>query len=206
MNSILERPYRKNLTSRGLIYMGGSEQEITVKNLSITGVLAEFHNESYGGDIKDIFNTLVVSTRHDLYLPELRLAGEVEVVRVDMDGDYILLALEFKYVTYDIDDLFYKRKAYRKSMSDIGHILLSGKYREFTSVNVSVDGLMIRLSEKISVEEGTVTAFEFERLELEGEVRVIWMDFTEDNGTLMGLKYISLNKSEIKGIPRFSYQ
>ena len=41
MNLDLNRPYRKKLMSQGLIYMGEEEQEITIKDLSLTGVLAE---------------------------------------------------------------------------------------------------------------------------------------------------------------------
>jgi len=37
----------------------------------------------------------------DLYLPEMRLNGEAEVVRADMEGDRIMLALEFKNISYD---------------------------------------------------------------------------------------------------------
>lgn len=116
MTMIVERPYRKNLTSIGLIYMSGSEYEITIKNLSIAGVLAEFNSNDFHADIKLLFNTLLISTKHDIYLPELRLAGEAEIVRVDHDNEQILLALEFKQVTYDVDPLMHKRQ---ESIADI---------------------------------------------------------------------------------------
>ena len=152
MNSMLLRPYRKNLTTHGLIFLAGEEQQITIKNISITGVLAQLNSKVGKNDIKDIFNTLLGSTVIDLYLPEMRLAGEVEVIRVDMQDDHILLALEFKNVTYDVNDLLYKRKAYRKNLPGPGHILLNGTYLEFNAVNVSVEGIMIRLTENIHVE------------------------------------------------------
>jgi hypothetical protein len=203
MSLVVERPYRKNLDTKGLIYMGGCEYEITIKNLSITGALAEFHSSNYNSDIKELFNLLMVSTKHDLYLPDLHLAGEVEVVRVDSEGDFILLALEFKHVTYDIDSLLYKRKAYRKSVVDIGQMFLNGEFIDFTSVNVSVDGLMVKLNQKVEVAEGTVTAFVFERLGLEGEAKVVWLDHIDDSRTLIGLQYVNLTKNAIQGVPRF---
>jgi hypothetical protein len=206
MNSQLDRPYRKTLTTHGLIYMGGEELGITIKNLSITGVLAELNNKGQDTDVKDIFNTLLASTIIDFYLPEMRLAGEAEVSRVDMLNDHIFLALEFKTVAYDVDNLLYKRKAYRKNVSGPGQILLDRKYRDFNAVNVSVEGLMIHLDEIIAVEEGTITVLEFKRLELEGEVKVIWVDHTDNSGTLIGLQYIHMEKTPIKGIPRFAPQ
>ena len=205
MNSMLLRPYRKNLTTHGLIYLAGEEQPITIKNISITGVLAQLDSKVGKNDIKTIFNTLLGSTVIDLYLPEMRLAGEVEVIRVDMEDDHIMLALEFKNVTYDVNDLLYKRKAYRKNLPGPGHVLLNGAYLEFSAVNVSVEGIMIRLAETVHVEEGVVTVFEFKRLELEGEVRVIWVEHLSEGGSLMGLQYEHMAKATIKGIPEFAW-
>jgi hypothetical protein len=206
MFSELDRPYRKNIMSHGIIYMGGDEHDIIIKNLSINGALVELHSQNKDMDIRYIFNTLLASTILDIYLPEMRLAGEVEVTRVDMDGDHILIALEFKNMTYDIDQDLNKRKVYRKIMPGVGKILLNDEYREFTAVNVSVEGLMISLSETLTVEAGTITRFEFKRLELEGEVRVIWSDIISDNRTLLGLQYVHMENKAIKGIPRFARQ
>ncbi len=206
MYSDLDRPCRKNLTSHGMIYMGEEEHEISVINISISGVLAELNSNNKDIDIKYIFNSLLVSTIIDLYLPEMRLAGEVEVVRADMEDDHILIALEFKNIAFDIDKDLNKRKAYRKNIPDPGTILLNGEYRDFNAINVSVEGLMICLSEPISVDEGTITQFEFKRLELEGEIRVIWVDPISDGRTLMGLQYVHMEKNAIKGIPRFALQ
>lgn len=203
MNLVLDRPYRKNLMSHGLIYMGGEEQEITIKDLSLTGVLAELKCDQASRDVKDIFIKLSASTTIDLYLPEMRLAGEAEVVRVDMINDHILLALEFKNVVYDVDNQLYKRKVYRKNMVVPGKILLNGEYHEFNTINASVDGLMVNLAESLAVEAGEVTVFEIERLELEGEIKVIWAERSADGGILLGLQYVHMEKTVIKGIPRF---
>lgn len=204
MNLDLNRPYRKNLMSHGLIYMGGEEHEITIKDLSLTGVLAELKSDQVGNDAKEIFNLLSESTVIDLYLPEMRLAGEAEVVRVDMKEDHILLALEFRNVAYDVDNHLYKRKVHRKTLEAPGKILLNGEYRDFNTVNVSVDGLMINLAESIEVEPGIVTVFEFDRLGLDGEIKVVWVERTANGGTLLGLQYVHMEKTEIKGIPRFA--
>jgi hypothetical protein len=205
MSSMLLRPYRKNLTTNGLIYLAGEEQPITIKNISITGVLAQLNSKVGKSDIKGIFNTLLASTIIDLYLPDMRLAGEVEVIRVDLQDDHILLALEFKNVAYDVNDLLYKRKAYRKNLPGTGHILFNGQYLEFNAVNVSVDGIMIRLAETVYVEVGIITVFEFKQLGLEGEIKVIWVEHLSEGGTLMGLQYVHMEKTAIKGIPEFAW-
>jgi hypothetical protein len=149
---------------------------------------------------------LLVSTKIEVYLPEMRLAGEAEVVRADMEDGQILLALEFTNIAYDIEKDLNKRKVYRKNMSSPGKIFLNGEYCDFNTVNVSVEGLMICLNETIAVEVGTVTEFEFKQLALEGQIKVIWVDPISDDRTLMGLQYIYLKNNTIKGIPRFTPQ
>lgn len=206
MYSNLDRPCRKNLTSHGLIYMGEEEHEITVINISITGILAELNSHKKDIDVKYIFKILLTTTIIDLYLPEMRLAGEAEVARVDVNDNRILLALEFKNIAFDIDKHLNRRKTYRKFMPDPGLIFINGEYHEFITVNVSVEGLMIRLAKTISVKEGSITHFEFKRLELSGKAEVIWGDLTSDAETLIGLRYVNLNSDNITGIPRFDRQ
>jgi hypothetical protein len=206
MDAKLDRPCRKNLKSDGWIYMREEEHEITIKNLSINGVLAKLNSIREDIDIKYIFDSLLVSTIIDIFLPEMRLAGEAEVVRVDLEDSQILIALEFKNIAYDIDRDLNKRKVYRKNMPGLGKILLNDEYRDFSTVNISVEGLMICLSEIIFVEEGLITRFEFKQLEIKGEIEVIWIDPISDGRTLIGLQYVHLENKAIKGIPRFAQQ
>jgi len=183
--------------------MGGEEIEISVRNLSITGLLAELDDNIGIHDIKDLFKSVKLSPTIDLYLPDMHLAGEAEIVRADMIDGCIYLALEFRNVSYDVDNVLYKRKAYRKNMTAPGQIIFDGNKYDFNTKNVSVDGLMIHIEEKIEVEEGVVTIFDFKRLQLRGEIKVVWVDYTEDGGTLLGLQYMHMEKEDITGIPRF---
>jgi hypothetical protein len=197
----LERPYRRNLTSNGSIYMGGEERAVTIKNMSITGALAELNSKQGYENIRDIYNVLSASTMIDVRLPEMRLVGGAEVVRVDMDDERTFIAMEFKHIGHDVDNLLYKRKFYRANLAAPGRIFLNDEYWEFTTVNVSADGLMIHLAETIDVEEGLITVFEFEQLELEGQTKVMWINHITDVGTMIGLQYMYIVNTAIDGIP-----
>lgn len=196
--------YRKELASKGLIFLLGVEMEMIVRNVSITGLLGEIEINDQIKDIKNVFEGIKDSTIVDVFLEGLRLAGEAEVVRVDMVENRILIALEFKNISYDVNNLLYKRRAYRKGMTAPGKIEIAGKSYDFMTRNVSVEGLMIRIPEYVSVKEGDTVPFVFERLELSGKIKVIWFSYDEDGGTLMGLQYIYMENAKIKGIPRFS--
>lgn len=198
-----KRSYRKNLTSYGLIYLGRKELEISVRNLSITGLLAEVENNDAISNIKDVFQSIKLSPTIDIYLEEMRIAGEAEIVRADMIDGQVYLAIEFRSVYHNVEDLLYKRKAYRKNMTAPGKIIFNNKKYAFNTKNVSVDGLMIHLKEKIEVKPETVTIFDFKRLQLRGEIQVVWVEYCADGSTLMGLQYIHMEKEDISGIPRF---
>ncbi|MGR8952143.1 MAG: PilZ domain-containing protein [Gammaproteobacteria bacterium] len=179
---------------------------MTVMNLSITGLLVELDQKKGGEeDIEDIFNSLRASTLVDIFIPSMRLAGETEVIRADQRKDKILIALEFKSISYDVEDFIYKRKVYRKRVAGIGRMWLNDAYHDFTAVNASVDGLMIRLNERVAIEKtGATAAFEFEKLGLTGEAEIIWCEHSLENETLIGLRYVHLEQGEPHGLPIFA--
>ncbi len=88
-------------------------------------------------------------------------------------------------------------------MGYCGKILLNNHSYLFSSVNASVDGLMIQLAESVPVLEGTVTQLEIAALNLNGAVKIIWVDVLGETGTLLGLQYLTIQKKDIKGIPQF---
>jgi len=198
-----KRSYRKNLSSHGLIYLAEQELKISVRNLSITGLFAELDANEFISEVDEIFCALTLSVTVDLYLPEMRLAGEADVVRVEKVDGCINFALEFRSLSYDVNNLLYQRKAYRKVIITSGEIVFDNKPYTFLTQNVSVDGVMIHLKESLDVKEGTVTTFEFQKLNLKGEVKVVWVEHEENDSMLMGLKYVLMVQEHIKGIPRF---
>ena len=205
MNAIQQaenRAYRKNLSSYGLIYLGFEEHPIKVINLSLTGFLAELKDKHPGHRIKQIFHNLQSSPRVDIYLPDMRLAGEAEVVRAEITDAGLLIGIEFSNLSYDIDNLLYNRRAYRKNISALGEIIIDESEYVFTSHNVSVDGLMARIARIVQVPIGQQLSFSFKDLELQGEAEVVWIEHDE-NSTLLGLKYLHLERDFIPGVPRF---
>ncbi len=202
-----KRYYRKNLTSQGLIYIADQELEISIRNSSITGLLAELSDNPCLKSMQELFEALKKSPTVDLYLPEMRMVGDAEVVRADLVENHIYIALEFTHLSYDVDNVLYKRKAYRKDLEDKGQIIFSGKKYPFTTRNVSVNGLMIHLEQRLDVKPDTLTIFDFKRLKLRGEIKVVWVEDAEDGGTLMGLEYVHMEKEQahIKGVPKFEH-
>ena len=199
-----KRYYRKKLTSQGLVYIGGEEIEMLVKNLSVSGLFAELSQDSHIQTIPALFDALTVSTHVDFYLPEMRMMGNAQVVRADLIDNRIHLALNFMNISHDAENTLYVRKAYRKDLIAPGQIVFNNQKYTFQTRNVSVAGLMVHFAEKLDVTPDTITIFDFKRLNLRGEIRVVWVKSAEDGGTLMGLEYMHMEKTEIMGIPYFA--
>lgn len=95
-----KRPYRKNVSSTGLLYLGDQTLDIAIKNMSLNGVLAQLENNTVLSNINDVFRAVQQSPLVTIYLPEMQLAGEAEIVRATKEGEHINLALEFRTVSY----------------------------------------------------------------------------------------------------------
>ncbi|MDF1582395.1 MAG: PilZ domain-containing protein [Methyloprofundus sp.] len=198
--------YRKNLNLQGFMFIGGAEHAMQVQNLSITGMLASIHTSLIIQDVRDVFLLLKQSNLVDIFIEKLNLAGEAEISRVEMDGQHILIGLEFKQISYDADSSLYKRKAYRKSITAPGQALIAKNVYEFMTRNVSVEGLMIRIPEHVPVQESMLIEFKFDKLHLHGEAKIAWFEHDDNEGTLLGLEYQHMEKIEIKGIPQFYHR
>ena len=104
--SIQTRSYRRELTSHGILSFNQKKLSVTVKNLSMTGMLAELSDEEDGQNLKNISDKAENSNIIDIQLPEMNLSGTAEIIRFD-EGERTCVALEFKQLTY-------KRKTTRK--------------------------------------------------------------------------------------------
>lgn len=202
MNSPLKRSYRKRLLSHGLIYIDNVEREITVKNISLTGILATLDNIT---DIDRLLPVLSAPSILDIYLPELELSGEAEIVRIENNNRQISLAIKFKDIFHELNHLPYTRKAYRKKLAVPGEIIIYGLSQHFETVNISIDGLMIHLEERLSISEKTIAEFKIPQLDLEGDIKIIWAANATD-GTSLGLQYVNIGQDTKKFVPNFKLQ
>jgi len=199
MTGLVKRAYRKRLSSSGLIYLGFKEYQIQVVNLSLTGLLAQFKANS---SVKDVFRDIQLSPLVDIYLPDIRVAGEAEVVRVDELEEGLQIAIEFRNLSYDVDNLLYNRRAYRKQMTAPGEITSHNAVYEFYTENVSVDGIMAHVDGKMKIDPGAVVHIWFKHLDLGGDCEVVWVESGTET-VLIGLKYLRLERDIVPGVPNF---
>ena len=112
MSTNIQRFNRETVNLKGVIYLNEID-DILVKNISITGMLAELDQKKDGeNDIRNIFNSLKASTIVDFFIPSKRMAGKAEVTRADVSQNKILLGLEFKSMLYNAEDFIFRGPPY----------------------------------------------------------------------------------------------
>jgi hypothetical protein len=195
------RAYRKSLTSLGQIFLGEQEYGIRMLNLSLTGVLAELKYDANLHNVKDLSDAMKVSSVIDVYFPEMGMTGEAEIARFTSINSGFQIGMEFRNIAYEIDDLMYRSRAYRKKFAALGRIEFNGRDYAFMTENASVSGLMISMPEQLEIATGQVTRIEFEQLNIHADVEVIWVK-VKMTSTLIGLRYLKID-SDIKAIPKF---
>ncbi|POZ49848.1 PilZ domain-containing protein [Methylovulum psychrotolerans] len=189
-----QRAYRKATHLDGWVYLGGKMRKITIKNLSISGALAVLipENLHVGNDHQQTLKNLSLSKTLDFFLPPLRLSGIAKVVRITITENLqVSFAMAFQELNHSEDKPCFNRKNYRAKITIPGKLFLNGYYFDFMTVNMSVDGLMIRLPIVFGVEQGMVVAFKFPHANLKGQATVIWTMDNENCETLIGLQHIA---------------
>ncbi len=172
MNFIQKRPYRKNISSLGSIAVGDVVQAVTLKNISLTGVLVQLKNNT---DDRDLLSVLANAAALDIQIPDLKIKGQAEVIRVENKKNQISLGLRFKKLLLDSDTAQQKRKFFRKKLTLPGEILIHGHYYGFVSVNVSQKGMLIHLAKAVQIAPGDVSKFRFRQWGVEGKFKIIWI-------------------------------
>ncbi len=201
----VDRDYRQVLTGQALVFIAGEELEVTVRNISLTGLYAELDESRLLKNPDDLVKSLKKNPIIDLLFEKLDFAGEAKATRVERGDGKISIAMEFKNITYGVSTRLYRRNVYRKSFSGTGYIQLNARKIQFKTHNVSVEGLLISIPKRVSVKRNTVAKFIIQQLKLKGKARVIWTEPDEKYGLLLGLQYVNLEKSLLAGkIPTFT--
>jgi hypothetical protein len=196
------RMARETLHGLGWLCIGSVEHQISLLNVSLTGILAELEYNDQVPDYYELLKSLQAAPLIDFYLPDMRLAGEAVVVRVESIKCGFQIGIEFRNLTSNIDELLYKRRVFRKNLIPHGQIFFNDGHYVFNTESVSVYGMVIRILNRIDFEIGRVTRFEFKQLDLQGEVQIIWGD-RDYNSTLLGLQFLHKARGALADVKQF---
>ncbi len=188
------KEYRKSYNSSGQIFIAGELLDFISYDVSVAGICIEVVPGLLLSEISDFEALLKENDLVELYVKDLMLTGEANIVWVKQDKGKILLGLEFRDVMYNAEKLWRTRRFYRSAKAFTGYVVVNDQRVDFTGINVSVDGLAIQLKHGNSqIESGDVIKLLVNEFDIKGLGKVIWVKSLDANTTELGLRYLNLD-------------
>ena len=185
--------YRKKLNSSGQIYLGGVDLEFTGSDISVKGMRIELEPGGLIADINDVNALIKEITVAEIYVSELMLTGEVEIVWVNSEKNKIIMGLEFRDVIYNAKKMWRKRKYYRKQVKEFGHLIVNDNIIDFECRDISIDGMRLYVKNREGLSAGHVVKVVSEALAIKAMAKIIWLnEETDGQGAMLGLRYFTI--------------
>ena len=187
------KEYRKNFNSSGQLHLAGETLEFMSHDVSVNGILIEVKPGRLLASFDDFEKFLKENAKAELFVKDLMLTGEAEVMWVRNEDGKIIMGLEFREVMHNAERLWLKRQYYRKEQAFSGYLIMNNRRIDFEGLNVSVDGLMIYLKESNECfAKGSVTRLFSEALHIKALAKICWVKKEgQGGGIFIGLRYLS---------------
>jgi hypothetical protein len=186
---------RKIFTSSGQLYIAGELLNFIGYDVSVKGLHVEILPGVFLSDAEDFEKLLEENATAEVFVKDLMLTGEVDIVWVNKNDDSIMLGLEFRDVIYNVEKLWHKRRYYRKYKKATGLLFNHDDNQQcaFESINVSTDGMMIHLPEPAGYDlhAGVIVKILSPELNIKTVAKVAWID--SQSKTTLGLRYLQVN-------------
>jgi c-di-GMP-binding flagellar brake protein YcgR len=187
------KEYRKKFSSSGRIYLAGEELDFTSYDVSVKGMRIELIPEGLISNAEDIENLMKEISVAEIYVEELMMTGEVDLVWVNTEDDKITMGLEFRDVIYNAYKLWRKRRFFRKALNESGRMIVDNKSLEFECRDFSVDGMQLYLKDYDAVKIDSVVKLVSETRNVKALAKIIWLNKDEQGeGATLGLRYLQI--------------
>ncbi len=190
------KEYRKSFTSNGSIYLGGEKLYFKGYDISVRGMQIELTQGTLVQNVSDVAQIIESNNTAEIYVDELRLTGEVELIWVREDNDKILIGLEFRDVMHNAEKMWRKRRFYRKKLVKTGSLILQDQEIDFECLDFSIDGMRIGVADQdnTKIQAGADARLISEQLGLEALAKIVWVNRSEEEDQLsLGLRYLEIN-------------
>lgn len=186
------KEYRKNFNAEGQLFVGGETLQLNCYDVSLKGAMVEVSPGELLTSIED-FETLVNEDRQAaVFVAELMLAGEVDVVWVKRERNRIMMGLEFRDVVHNAHKLWRKRRGYRKVEAFTAELFIDKERFSVEGINRSVEGMCLKLAgTHPSIRENAPVKVLVAELGFSALGKVVWVDGNELT-TRFGLQLVAV--------------
>lgn len=187
------KEYRKNFNAAGLLNWGGETLRFNCYDVSVKGVMVEIVPGNFLTQIEDFEALQTEAPRAEVFVEELNLAGEADVVWVKQERGRIMMGLEFQEVVHHASKLWLKRYGYRKTDPFTAELYIGDDHLHVDGINRSARGLCIRTHEHHrDLRVNAAVKMQIPEFGLSAVGKVVWL--TEDaDTTTVGLQILSFD-------------
>ncbi|MBD9356540.1 PilZ domain-containing protein [Methylomonas albis] len=140
------KEYRKNFNAEGQLFVGGETLQLNCYDVSLKGAMVEVNSGDLLTTIQDFEAFLNEDRQAEIFVAELMLAGEVDIVWVKRERNRIMMGLEFHDVVHNAHKLWRKRRGYRKVEAFKAELFIDKERFSVEGVNRSVEGMCLKLA------------------------------------------------------------
>ncbi|MCQ8182376.1 PilZ domain-containing protein [Methylomonas sp. SURF-1] len=186
------KEYRKNFNAEGRLYVGGETLQINCYDVSLNGAMLEVMPGDLLTTIRDFEVMLEQSRRAEIFVAELQLAGEVDIVWVKRDRNRIMMGLEFRDVVHNAQKLWRKRRGYRKAEHFKAELFVDKERFTVDGVDRSVEGMCLKLAGSApAIKLNAPVKVQCPELGLSALGKIVWFDSNEIS-TRIGLQLVTI--------------
>jgi hypothetical protein len=187
------KEYRKNFNSSGQLFIAGELLDFISYDISVKGILVEIQPGSLLAEINDFEALLKEDNLAEIYVKDLMLTGETEIVWVKQDKEKILLGLEFRDEMSSATKMWRKRRYYRSNREFSGYLMIDEKRIDFEGNNVSTDGMGLKLDQiNSALKPGCVVKLMVNGLDVKGIGKIVWVSTVGEDTCILGLRYLTV--------------
>lgn len=187
------KEYRKKFNAAGQLHVGGETLQLNCYDVSVKGAMVEIIPGDLLTSADDFTSLLAENRRAEIFVDDLLLSGEVDIVWVKQDGDKIMMGVEFHNVIHNAHKLWRKRQTYRKEQPFTAELFIDKDRFHVDGINCSTDGICLRMTVKHpSLQPNAFVKLKVKQFGLNALGKIVWIK-DDNESTVLGLRIITLN-------------
>lgn len=186
------KEYRKKLNAAGQLHAGGETLPLNCYDVSVKGAMVEIAPGELLATIEDFEALIGENRRAEIYVEDLMMSGEVNIIWVKQNHNHILMGVEFINVVHNANKLWRKRRSYRKEQPFSAELFVEKDRFQVEGINCSKEGVCLRLAgNHPSLEKDALVKLKVQQFSLNALGKVMWT--SREGGVItLGLQIITL--------------
>lgn len=187
------KEYRKNFNTVGQLHWGGEILNFNCYDISVKGAMIEVLPGKLLATVADFETLLKADRRAEIFVEELMLAGEVNIIWVREDRHRIMMGMEFESVIHNAEKLWIKRRDYRKTERFIADLSIDKQKWQVKGINRSAQGLCVSIpAQDAAIKINAPVKIQVKDLGLVALGKIVWVS-TSNESTKVGLQILSIS-------------